>query len=229
MRMRKKKNGKKRIEALRHLLVDATVQNPLHPHDIFGNDRPCALEIGCGKGDFICGMAQKYPERNFIAVERVADVIITAMEKVHAAQLENVRFYIGNAAYLCDLFAHHSFSEIYLNFSDPWPKAGHAKRRLTHPLFIRQYRMLLKEGGDIAMKTDNDGLFAYSLEQFAACGYRCEQITDDLHRSPWQADNVETEYEKNFSAKGMPIHRLVAFAQGEETEEAKRQNRENEN
>lgn len=212
MRMRKKKHGAERIAALSYLL--ATPQTLYAQRDnlqaLFGNDHPVSLEIGCGNGSFIVELARRFPQRNFIAMERVSDVILTAMECCARAGLSNIRFLIADAQFLPDYFAPGSIQTIYLNFSDPWPKKGYAKRRLTHANFLKLYRDILPQGGTIQFKTDNQELFMFSLEQFTACGFALSEITDDLHASQWQTDNIETEYEKNFSSKGFPIHRCVA-------------------
>jgi tRNA (guanine-N7-)-methyltransferase len=143
-------------------------------------------------------------------MERVADCACIALEKA-TAQAENrtgdnLRFMIGDAKTLTEYFEPHTFDRLYLNFSDPWPKAGHAKRRLTHRGFLEIYRGLLKEGGMLYFKTDNEGLFDFSLEEFAAAGLTIEWQTRDLHNTEKAADNIMTEYETNFSSKGFPIY-----------------------
>jgi tRNA (guanine-N7-)-methyltransferase len=154
-------------------------------------------------------MAGKYPEVNFVAVEKVADVCCVALEKAKARAEErpndNLRFIIGDAKNLAENVKPHSLDCIYLNFSDPWPKAGHAKRRLTYRSFLEIYKNLLKEDGILKLKTDNVGLFDFSLEEFEAFGMKIVWQTRDLHSEPQNADNVMTEYEKNFSEKGTPI------------------------
>ena len=207
MRMRKKKNGEKRIAACADYLVTEPIASF---SDLFGNDREVHVEIGCGKGNFVCGMAEKYPEVNFLAVEKVSDVCCIALEKAKAAlearEGDNVRFYIGDANSLCELIPPHSVDCIYLNFSDPWPKKGHTKRRLTYRGFLEIYEKLLKEGGVLKLKTDNVGLFDFSLEEFEAYGLEFLMQTRDLHNSEYAEGNVMTEYEKNFSEKGMSIN-----------------------
>ncbi len=206
MRMRKKKNGEKRIAACAAYLVSEPITSFA---ELFGNEREVHVEIGCGKGNFVCGMAEKYPEVNFLAVEKVSDVCCIALEKAKAALeasgTDNVRFYIGDANSLCDIIPPHSVDCIYLNFSDPWPKKGHTKRRLTYRGFLEIYRKLLKEGGVLKLKTDNVGLFDFSLEEFEAEGLEFLMQTRDLHHSEYAEGNVMTEYEKNFSDKGMNI------------------------
>ena len=209
MRMRKKKHGAERIEACAELRI-ADPATMLGGFDkIFGNDRPVHMEIGCGKGNFACGMAKKHPDVNFIAVERVADVCCIALEKAKAAaderESDNLRFLIGDAKILAENVKSHSLDCIYLNFSDPWPKKGHAKRRLTHRGFLEIYKNLLTDDGILRLKTDNVGLFDFSLEEFEAIGATVLWQTRDLHASEKNADNVMTEYEKNFSEKGFSI------------------------
>lgn len=209
MRMRKKKHGAERIEACSELLIRdiATLKDGFDA--IFDENRPVYLEIGCGKGNFAVGMAKKYPDANFIAMERVSDVCCIALEKAMAQKDEresdNLRFLIGDAKLLSENVLPHSLDGIYLNFSDPWPKAGHAKRRLTHRSFLAIYKNLLKEDGILRFKTDNVGLFDFSLEEFEAFGGEILWQTRDLHASEKNADNVMTEYEKNFSEKGFSI------------------------
>ena len=209
MRMRKKKHGAERIEACNELRITEPSVMLGGFDGIFGNDRPVHMEIGCGKGNFACGMAKKYPDVNFIAVERVADVCCIALEKAMAAREEregdNLRFLIGDARILAENVKPASLDCIYLNFSDPWPKKGHAKRRLTHRGFLEIYKNLLKPDGILRLKTDNVGLFDFSLEEFEAVGATILWQTRDLHASEKNDDNVMTEYEKNFSEKGFSI------------------------
>ena len=209
MRMRKKKHGAERIEACSELLIRRADDLKDGFSGVFPEERPLHLEIGCGKGNFAVGMAEKYPEVNFIAMERVADVCCIALEKAMAAKerrpSDNLRFLIGDARLLDESFPENSLDCIYLNFSDPWPKAGHAKRRLTHRSFLDIYKKLLKEDGILRFKTDNVGLFDFSLEEFADYGAEILWQTRDLHTSEKNADNVMTEYEKNFSEKGFTI------------------------
>ncbi len=208
MRMRKKKHGAERIEACAELRIADPEAMLDGFENIFGNSNPVHMEIGCGKGNFACGMAKKLPSINFVAVERVADVCCIALEKAKAdtlRQSDNLRFLIGDAKTLSECVKPQSLDCIYLNFSDPWPKKGHAKRRLTHRSFLEIYRRLLKPDGVIRLKTDNVGLFDFSLEEFEALGMNIIWQTRDLHASDKAPDNVMTEYEKNFSEKGFKI------------------------
>lgn len=209
MRMRKKKHGAERIAACSELLIENIEILKDGFDSIFPESRPVHMEIGCGKGNFASGMAAKHQDVNFVAVEKVSDVCCIALEKAKARTEErpndNLRFIIGDAKNLAENVKPHSLDCIYLNFSDPWPKSGHAKRRLTHRGFLEIYKNMLKPGGILKLKTDNVGLFDFSLEEFEAFGAEILWHTRDLHSTPENADNVMTEYEKNFSDKGTPI------------------------
>ena len=209
MRMRKKKHGAERIEACAELLIRDITSLKDGFEGIFDAERPVHLEIGCGKGNFAVGMAKQHPDVNFIAMERVSDVCCIALEKAMADKAarehDNLRFLIGDAKTLEENVKEHSLDCIYLNFSDPWPKAGHAKRRLTHRGFLDIYKKLLKEDGILRFKTDNVGLFDFSLEEFSEYGATVLWQTRDLHNSEKNEGNVMTEYEKNFSEKGFAI------------------------
>lgn len=209
MRVRKKKNGQKRIDACSELLIKNIEALREGFDGMFDAPRPVHLEIGCGKGNFAIGMAKKYPDVNFIAMEKVADVCCVALEKAVAVRNErendNLRFLIGDAKTLEENLPENSLDCIYLNFSDPWPKSGHAKRRLTHRGFLEIYARVLKDDGILRFKTDNVGLFDFSLEEFEAFGAEILWQTRDLHNTEKNADNVMTEYEKNFSEKGFSI------------------------
>ena len=208
MRMRRKKHGAERIAACSDLLITDFEKLRENPEAFFTVSRPIRLEIGCGKGDFACGMAEQNPDVNFNAMERVSDVACLALEKAksrEAGRPDNLRFVIGDAKNLTEWFPPHSLDGLYLNFSDPWPKAGYKKRRLTYRAFLEIYRGLLKENGRLVLKTDNKDLFAFSLEEFEACGLIVEWSTEDLHNSEHGVGNVMTEYERNFTAKGFTI------------------------
>ena len=212
MRARKKKHAAERIEACRAWLIDPGTMQKNGPDAVFPEKRPLALEIGCGKGNFACGMAAAHPAYNYIAMERVADVLCIALEKARDRAEErpdNLRFLLGNAENLTEFFPPHSVDRLYLNFSDPWPKARHEKRRLTHVLFLERYKTVLKKGGLLFFKTDNAGLFDFSLSQFAAASLETFDVTRDLHHSPLAEGNVMTEYEAAWSAKGYPIHAVT--------------------
>lgn len=202
MRMRKKRNGEQRIAACDEYII----------HDKSEITQfPVELEIGCGKGAFILELSRRNPDTSFIAMERVSDVILLAAEKIKAEEAKNVKFLIGDAKGLCDIFPESSVRRIYLNFSDPWPKKGYYKRRLTYRGFLEIYKKILANDGEIIFKTDNSGLFEFSLEEFEAAGFKLKELTRDLHNSEYNENNIVTEYEKNFSEKGFKINRVVAY------------------
>ncbi len=209
MRMRKKKNCAARIERC----GDIRITNPENYkgkwHEIFGNDNPIHVEIGCGKGSFVAGMAKLYPDVNFIAIEKVEDVIVMAMEKAIDNEIENVRFVDLDAERIEDFFEKGEIERIYLNFSDPWKKNKQAKRRLTHKNFLDRYKKVLNSGDYIWFKTDNRKLFEFSLNSFCEEGFKLKNITLDLHNSGFEP-NVVTEYEQRFIDLGQPIYRLEA-------------------
>lgn len=210
MRMRKKRNGEQRITNCSQFLAPDREVIHEDPQAPFASQGPICLEIGCGKGAFICENARRYPSLNFYAMEKVRDCMVLALEKASAANegdLErNLRFIIGDAQELCEYFPDGSLDRIYLNFSDPWPKAGHAKRRLTHVSKLEIYRRLLRDGGEIRFKTDNDALFEFSIEQFGSAGFDIIWQTRDLHASEYNEGNIMTEYERSFSEKGKSIN-----------------------
>lgn len=209
MRMRKKKNCAARIERC----GDIRITNPEEYNgkwcEVFGNDNPIHVEIGCGKGSFVVGMAKMYPNVNFIAIEKVEDVIVMAMEKAIENEVKNVRFMDLDAERIEDFFEKGEIERIYLNFSDPWKKNKQAKRRLTHKKFLDRYKKVLNSGDYIWFKTDNRKLFEFSLNSFCAEDFKLRNITLDLHNSGFEG-NVVTEYEQRFVDLGQPIYRLEA-------------------
>lgn len=216
--MRKKKNGASRLAACADLLREKP-ESPISTSETdFHREGEIHLEVGCGKGGFACGMAKQNPDINFYAMERVNDVLMLAAERGVREKDErpdNLRFILGGAADLGAYFAPGSLSCIYLNFSDPWPKKGYAKRRLTHRNFLRLYVSLLREGGELRMKTDNTGLFDFTLEEMEALGLVPYFVTRDFHQTPEAEGNIMTEYETNFSSQGIPICSLRVRKQGE--------------
>ena len=208
MRMRKKKNLIPRMERC------AAIQEK-DPYGMRGRwrerlapDCPLYLEIGCGKGSFTVETAAAHPEVLFVAVERVPDCLLLAMEKVMARGLRNVVFVCDDAARLGEMFAPDEVDLMYINFCDPWPSKKHAKRRLTYEKFLLSYRDFLKDGGRIEFKTDNRPLFDFSLTQFARAGYQLSQVTNDLHGE--MTGVIQTDYEARFVAEGVKINRCVA-------------------
>lgn len=208
MRMRRKKNRETRFENCADLVVREPIEWKGRWQEYWKNERPIHVEIGCGKGKFILEMAQKFPEINFIAIEKCLDVLILAMEKIKNHQVKNVAFLLGDAALLCDIFERGEVERIYLNFSDPWKKAKQAKRRLTYRTFLEKYEKVLAPDGEVHFKTDNRPLFDFSLAEFDQMGLEVSELTYDLHHSGFEG-NVMTEYEENFSSKGVPINRCV--------------------
>lgn len=209
MRVRKKKNCDARMEKCSSIWIKNPESYKGKWSSLFGNDNPIHIEIGCGKGNFVVGMAKMYPNINFIAIEKVEDVIVMAMEKAYAAKLNNVLFMDMDAEKIEEFFEYGEITRIYLNFSDPWKKKKQAKRRLTHKNFLDKYKKVLKTGDYIFFKTDNKALFEFSLNSFEAENYKLSNITLDLHNSGFEG-NVMTEYEQRFSEMGMPIYRLEA-------------------
>ena len=177
---------------------------------VFGNDNPVMLEIGCGKGGFAFKIAEKYPEINFIAVEKISNVIIEACEKADREKPKNLRFMNVAAENLLYYLSEHSISVIFLNFSCPYPKYTYRNRRLTYFRYLDIYKKLLIKGGEIRLKTDNRGFFEFSLQSLSENGFILKNITLDLHAGDL-TDNIETEYEKMFVAEGKPIYKLEAY------------------
>lgn len=203
MRMRKKKNGQARMDACADYFIN---EKPYDKKDIM-------IEIGCGKGGFMMQLAKANPENEYVCIEKISDVILLAAEKMKREELTNVKLLNCDAEQLPEYFAEGSVKRIYLNFSDPWPRPKHAKRRLTAPKYLEIYKKLLSDDGAIFFKTDNRILFDYSLETLEAAGFRLEKLTYDLHNSEYEKDNLHTEYEDNFSAKGFTINRVEAYRQ----------------
>lgn len=176
----------------------------------FNNNNPIHTEIGTGKGRFIIQMAQHNPNINYIGIEKYSSVLLRALEKRNEVELANLFFIRFDAVYLTDIFAADEIDKIYLNFSDPWPKDRHAKRRLSSKEFLKRYEQCMKKEGEVIFKTDNRPLFDFSLEEVKLAGWELKEVTFDLHNSEYLAGNIMTEYEEKFVAEGVPINRLVA-------------------
>ncbi len=176
----------------------------------FGNGKKVALEIGCGKGGFVIAMAEKYPSVNFLALEKMSNVILTPLEEVAKRGLDNVKFLNIRAECLPCYIPEKSLSAIYLNFSTPLPKLGYATQRLTHRNFLEVYKKLLADGGKIVQKTDDREFFEFSLEEFKACGFDLQEVSYNLHENGNPEWNIVTEYEGKWIERGLPIHRVVA-------------------
>ena len=179
--------------------------------DIFGNDQPIYIEIGMGKGDFIYQNACNYPDINFIGIEKYPSVLAAAINKINQQdkKVTNLRLIRYDAIELEKVFSEKEVDKIFLNFSDPWPKSRHAKRRLTSNKFLDVYRKILVDNGVIEFKTDNQGLFEYSLISLNQYPMDLEYVSLNLHKSPENETNIMTEYERKFCTKG-PIFKLVA-------------------
>lgn len=181
---------------------------------LFGNLNPIHIEIGMGKGQFLLQLAKRNPEVNYIGIERYSSVLLRALEKFDTEEfreLQNIRFICMDAFELPEVFERGEVAKIYLNFSDPWPKARHARRRLTSTRFFEQYDKVLAEDGVVEFKTDNRPLFEFSLEQVEEANWKLVAHTFDLHHDEsMNAGNVMTEYEEKFSSMGNPIHKLIA-------------------
>lgn len=179
--------------------------------EVFQNDHPIHIEVGMGKGQFIIEMARRNPEVNYIGIEKYSSVLVRAVEKLEDFEQDNLRLIRMDAENIKEVFDKDEVDRIYLNFSDPWPKDRHAKRRLTSTRFLERYDNILTPEGRVMFKTDNKDLFDFSLEQVEEAGWILENHTYDLHHSEYNEGNVMTEYEEKFSAKGNPICRLVAY------------------
>lgn len=181
-------------------------------HALFGNEHPIHIEIGMGKGQFITTLAALHPDINYIGIEKYSSVLVRALEKTDAMEQppNNLRFVRMDAENICGMFSDGEVERIYLNFSDPWPKDRHAKRRLTSQQFLERYDRILIPDGRIEFKTDNVDLFQFSLEQVEPAGWTLEASTWDLHRDEMLNEgNVMTEYEQRFSKQGNPICKMI--------------------
>lgn len=223
MRMRKKRNFEARMDACGDLLLAHGANGILNMKEaaenyrnlidfsaVFGNENPVALEIGCGKGGFVIALAKDTPNVNYLALEKMSNVILTPMEAVKKEGVENVRFLNIRAECLPCYIPENSLDIIYLNFSTPLPKLGYATQRLTHRNFVEVYKKLLKKGGRIIQKTDDRDFFDFSLEEYQACGLKLENVSYNLHENGNPAWNIVTEYEQKWVERGLPIHRVEA-------------------
>lgn len=220
MRMHKKGHLEERLAACggivkvadlsdKNMTSAAACKEYLPVEEIFGNSNPVYLEIGCGKGKFVCETAVLNKDCNFIAVEKISNVLIEALERAKEEELKNVYFLNCAAEVLEKYLKTGSVSRIYLNFSNPLPKEGYKKQRLTHPRFLRIYKRLLADGGEIIQKTDDKNFYLFSLESYNAENFKICETCEDLTSHPVVGD-VETEHEKRFKEMGKPIYRIVA-------------------
>lgn len=211
MRLRKKPWADKEFE-INERMIENPEQMKGKWREFFGSDNPIHIEIGCGKGQFISKLSIENSNINYIAVEKQKLVIVTALRKARLMEAgDNLRFICADVSTLNEYFEEGEIERIYINFCDPWPRKKWAKRRLTHKNFLSVYERLFPEGGEINFKTDNRGLFEFSLNEIEARKeWRMENISLDLHNSEFEG-NIMTEYEEKFSSKGMPIYRLEAY------------------
>lgn len=179
--------------------------------ELFNNDNPIHIEIGMGKGKFIQTLACNNPDINYIGIEKYSSVLIRAIEKRNELDIQNLYFIRMDAEEIVDIFDEGEVSQIYLNFSDPWPKDRHAKRRLTSKEFFGRYNRILKKDGVVIFKTDNRDLFDFSVEEIPQANWKLKDVTYDLHNSEFVEGNVMTEYEERFVTEGKAINRLVAY------------------
>ena len=178
--------------------------------ELFGNDNPIHIEIGMGKGRFIMDMARIHPEINYVGIEKYSSVLIRGVQKMEEEKLPNIYFIRMDATEITDVFGQGEVDRIYLNFSDPWPKDRHAKRRLPSHEFLTRYDVILSKEGRLEFKTDNKELFNYAMDELPVAGWHAEQVTFDLHHDALMMEgNVMTEYEERFSSKGNPIYKYI--------------------
>ncbi|GAA0054550.1 tRNA (guanosine(46)-N7)-methyltransferase TrmB [Streptococcus canis] len=209
MRVRKRKGAEEHLANNPHYVILNPEDAKGRWHDVFGNDHPIHIEVGSGKGGFITGMALKNPDINYIGIDIQLSVLSHALDKVLASEAPNVKLLRVDGSSLTNYFEDGEVDMVYLNFSDPWPKTKHEKRRLTYKDFLDTYKRILPEHGEIHFKTDNRGLFEYSLASFSQYGMTLKQVWLDLHASDFTG-NVMTEYEEKFSSKGQVIYRVEA-------------------
>lgn len=205
MRLKHVKGAKEKIENSDYVILKPKEYKG-HFTQVFQNNAPIYIEIGMGKGNFIIENAKRYPEINFIGIEKFDSVLVRAIEKIELKPLPNLRFIRMDATEIEEIFD-HEIERIYLNFSDPWPKKRHANRRLSSPIFLKRYETLFKNQITIEMKTDNRHLFEYSIKTFNEQGFHIEEISLNLHEDEIET-NIETEYEQKFSSQGFPIYKI---------------------
>ena len=209
MRVRNRKGATELLEAHPQYVILNPADAKGRWQEIFGNDHPIHIEVGSGKGAFVSGMAKANPEINYIGIDIQKSVLSYALDKVLATDVPNIKLLWVDGSDLTDYFEDGEIDRLYLNFSDPWPKKRHEKRRLTYQSFLATYQQILPENGEIHFKTDNRGLFEYSLVSFSQYGMKLKGVWLDLHASNFE-DNVLTEYEQKFANKGQVIYRVEA-------------------
>ncbi|MGT2926804.1 tRNA (guanosine(46)-N7)-methyltransferase TrmB [Streptococcus cuniculipharyngis] len=209
MRVRKRKGAEEHLENNPQYVILNPEEAKGRWREVFGNDNPVHIEVGSGKGAFITGMAAQNPQINYIGIDIQRSVLSYALDKVLASNLPNIKLLLVDGSSLTNYFADGEVDLMYLNFSDPWPKTRHEKRRLTYGSFLATYEQILPAEGEIHFKTDNRGLFEYSLASFSQYGMILKKVWLDLHASDYEG-NVMTEYEQKFSRKGQVIYRVEA-------------------
>ena len=209
MRVRNRKGATELLEAHPQYVILNPADAKGRWQEIFGNDHPIHVEVGSGKGAFVSGMAKANPDINYIGIDIQKSVLSYALDKVLATDVPNIKLLWVDGSDLTDYFEDGEIDRLYLNFSDPWPKKRHEKRRLTYQSFLATYQQILPENGEIHFKTDNRGLFEYSLVSFSQYGMKLKGVWLDLHASDFE-DNVLTEYEQKFANKGQVIYRVEA-------------------
>ena len=209
MRVRNRKGATELLEAHPQYVILNPADAKGRWQEIFANDHPIHIEVGSGKGAFVSGMAKANPEINYIGIDIQKSVLSYALDKVLATDVPNIKLLWVDGSDLTDYFEEGEIDRLYLNFSDPWPKKRHEKRRLTYQSFLATYQQILPENGEIHFKTDNRGLFEYSLVSFSQYGMKLKGVWLDLHASDFE-DNVLTEYEQKFANKGQVIYRVEA-------------------
>jgi len=215
MRVRKRAGAPELVAAHPEFVVADPTEWKGRWQERFGNDRPIHIEIGMGKGQFITGMAKANPDINYIGIEMQISVVSIALDKLIAEEIPNVQLLHVDGSALTNYFADHEVDQIYLNFSDPWPKKKHEKRRLTSKAFLAVDEQIVRPNGEIHFKTDNQGLFEYSLASFSQYGMILKQVWLDLHTSTYEG-NIMTEYEEKFANRGQRIYRVEAQFVAEE-------------
>lgn len=206
MRQRSVKNLEEKLELNSSFLIRDPREVKGKWAQVFGNDNPIYLEIGCGKGQFIFTYASQNPDKNYIAIEGQENVALRALEKAEQGGLNNLRIFIDFVNDIKDYFEEGELAGVYLNFSDPWPKARHAKRRLTYHKRLANYKEVIGKEGMIEFKTDNDALFEFSLEEIQLGGFEILEVTRDLHKSDYKSKEITTEYEDKFRNGGKNIN-----------------------
>jgi tRNA (guanine-N7-)-methyltransferase len=214
MRLRNKPWAKDKLQEYANYVVHNPEQQRGNWGTVFEKNQPLHIEIGTGKGQFIVGMAKANPNINYIGIEFQESVIVSALDRLIEADLPNCKLMNENGAELLKFFQPGDVSQIYLNFSDPWPKTRHEKRRLTFKTFLDVYKAILVNNGEIHFKTDNQGLFEYSLVSFSEYGMLLKYVSLDLHNSEIEG-NIMTEYEEKFASKGNRIYRCEVQFQAE--------------